>query len=189
MTHLSKIVERLQGLSLDQIAEVSKGIGGHYHIAILSQANSGDFSSCISLKVVPSSSEFGIIHVPKEHRAFFPGYRTQFVLETDVSPFVMHLTGGNSDQLIKGVSLDDAVGENIGQYLCHPRSTQISSQYADIPGTTSGREGSFKRFYELHDEIVPDDFLIICRRVKPRDDHYVLTRVIRQLSLSQENFE
>jgi len=184
MTRLPDIVERLQGLSLDQIAEISKGTRGHYHMAVLSQASSGDFTSCIALKIVPSSSQFGILHIPREHKAFFPGYRSQFILETDVQPFVMHLTGGNSDDLKQGVSLDDAVGQEIGQYLCHPRSILISPQFTDIPHATSQKNGSFRNFYARHPELKPDDFLVICRRSE-QPNHYVLTRILRSVAVSQ----
>lgn len=184
MARLTHIVERLQGLSLDQIAEISKGARGQYNMDILSRASSGDFDSCVALKVVPSSSQFGIIHIPREHKSFFPGYRSQFVLETDVQPFVMHVTGGNSDDLKAGVTLDDAVGEDIGQYLCHPRSTQISMRFADVPNATSAKLGSFKRFYAQHSELNPDDFLVICRRAQS-NDHYVLTRILRSVAVSQ----
>lgn len=185
MARLPDIIDRLQGLSLDQIAEISRGSRGHYQMAVLSRASSGDFSSCIALKVVPSSREFGIVHVPKELKAFFPGYRSQFVLETDVQPFVMHLTGGNGADLQAGVSLDDAVGQkDIGQYLCHPRSTEIDMRFSEISHAASAKQGSFKRFYDAHQELRPDDFLVICRRVGPRDN-YVLTRIIRNVTVSQ----
>jgi len=184
MTRLPQVIERLQELSLDQIAEISRGTRGHYYMDVLSQASSGDFDSCIALKVVPSSSQFGIIHIPREHKAFFPGYRSQFVLETDVQPFVMHVTGGNSGHLKKGVSLDDAIGEEIGQYLCHPRATLIAPEFSDIPYATSAKQGTFKRFYARHTELKPDDLLVICRRAQ-QSDHYVLTRILRSVAVSQ----
>lgn len=185
MARLPQIIDHLRELPLDQIAEISKKAGGHYQMTILSQASSSDFSSCVTLKVVPSSREFGIIHVLAEHRTFFPGYRKQFILETDIKNFVMHLTGGNTDHLKQGTSLDQAVGEAIGQYLCHPSPCDVDVKLLKrVPDADSVRDGSFKRFYDKHHEIKPDDLLVICRRVAPTDQ-YVLTRIIHSIPVSQ----
>ncbi len=106
-------------------------------------------SSCIEgpieKTITASDIKYGIIHIRKRDREFFPGYRVQFVLHTDLKPFVMHLTGGYFGL---------RQGSNSGQYICHPRVNQVMENLAEsTPDATDSEKGSFKRFYSAHQEV------------------------------------
>jgi len=110
----------------------------------------------IELKISPSDIEYGIIHIVKETKGFFLGYRKQFVLETDTKPFVMHLTSASDGTKI---------GEGTGGYLCHPRPDEIDMHLLKYAPDTKDRiEGSFKRWYDSHSEVSRGTWIKIYRK-------------------------
>ena len=150
---LGDLVNQLIGLTPTQQATIGRNEQGLYTVEVIDiQQNRG--LPYVELKIVPSDREYNIVHVTKETRGLFPGYKVQFVLETDVKPFVMHLTGGN-------VSYE--VGDEEGGYLCHPRPNEIEERFLPKVPDANTREGSFKQFYDAHSELKPDDYVKVFR--------------------------
>lgn len=96
----------------------------------------------IMLKIAPKARQYGIIHVSKKTKGFFPGYRKQFILETDIKPFIMHLIGSENGTKI---------GEKEGGYIDHPMPHNIEGYLIQQVRDANDRiEGSFKRWYDAH---------------------------------------
>ncbi len=106
-------MDRILRLSVNQQVLVSKIGSEIYNIEIIGKE--GEDIPYVELKINPSSREYGILHVTEETKGFFPGYRRQFVLETDVKPFVMHLTASEDGT---------EIGSEEGGYLCHPKQAK-----------------------------------------------------------------
>lgn len=150
---IGEIMNRILKLPMNQQALVSKRSSGIYNIEIISKQ--GEDLPYVELKVNPSSREYGILHVTKETKGFFPGYRRQFILETNVKPFVMHLTGSENGT---------EVGSEEGGYLCHPRPQEIEGRLlAHAPDANHSKEGSFKRWFDAHEGIEPDHYVRVYR--------------------------
>lgn len=159
MADLGEIVNKLASMNENQVIIISRHKSGIYEVVstVKTPQNNGstsqNTSTHIDIILVPSSPEYGIINLPEEHKDFFPGYRKQFILETDVRKFVMHLTGANN-----GTS----IGERVGNYLCHPRAGNVDPKLLrECPDANNHIRGSFKRFYEAHKELKPGDKLRI----------------------------
>ena len=117
----------------------------------------------IEMKIVPSSRRYGIIHVPGDSKGVFPGYRTQFVLNTPLKPFVMHMTGADNGT---------PKGDEQGGYICHPRTTDIDpALLTEVPDANTN-DGSFQAFYKANKSLKVDDWVRI-HRMDAR--HYRLT--------------
>jgi hypothetical protein len=117
----------------------------------------------VELKITPDSSVNGYINVNKEAEGFFPGYKQQFILDTDVKPFVMHLTSAPA-----GTSL----GDNMGGYICHPRSTEVEDRFlVRVPDSGNNIKGSFLRWHDAHTNLEAGDLVKVYRL---GDEHYRL---------------
>lgn len=150
---IEEVMERILKLPMNRQALVSKSGGGIYNIEIISKQ--GEDIPYVELKINPSSREYGILHVTKETRGFFPGYRRQFILETDVKPFVIHLTGSENGT---------EVGSEEGGYLCHPRPNEIEERLlAHAPDADHHIEGSLKRWFDAHEEVEPNHYVKVYR--------------------------
>ena len=102
------------------------------------------------MKIIPSNIRYGIIELNKEAREFFPGYKKQFVLETDIKPFVLHLSGGTKETKI---------GSEEGGYLGHPTPRNVEEKFfRQIPDCRHRIQGSFKRWYDAHPDIEPEHY-------------------------------
>ena len=134
---LDGIMSGSQGLGRNEIATVRSAQEG-YTIGLEQEP----YIPSVELIVAPCDPYWGIIHVRNETRGLFRGYRGQFILETDVKPFVMHLTGAADDT---------PIGENTGGYIGHPGT--IEPRLLQHCPDSNTREGSFKRFYEAHPEM------------------------------------
>ena len=150
---IGDMVQKLLDLDVNQQAVVSKRPSGLYVVDVLDNQDNDDLPY-VMLKVVPSSREYGILHVTKETRGLFPGYKRQFVLETTVQPFVMHLTGADNGT---------HVGEDQGGYICHPRTTEIDERFVDVPYATHAVDGSFKRFFDANPRLRPETLVTVYR--------------------------
>lgn len=150
---IEEIMNKILKLPMNQQALVSKGGSGIYNIEIISKK--GEYIPYVELKVNPSSREHGILHVTKETRGFFPGYRRQFVLETDVKPFVIHLTASENGT---------EVGSEEGGYICHPSPQKIEGRLlAHAPDADHYIKGSLKRWFDAHEEIDPNHYVKVYR--------------------------
>ncbi len=149
---IEEITDQLLKLSPSQKAEITKSEKGIYLIDIAEEL------PYVDLKIVPSNFDHGIICLTKETKEFFPGYKEQFVLETDVKSFVMHLNGGS----------EHSVGDADGSYLNHPRHTEVEERLLEYAPDANTRDGTFKRFYDAHLELQPDDFITIFRASQER---------------------
>ncbi len=148
--NIGEVINELLGLSSTQKAIVEKDVGGLYKIAI--EGKNKKSYPIIQLQMVQSNIDYGIVQVPREHLGFFPGYREQFILETDVKPFVMHLTGADDGT---------ANGEEAGGYLCHPRAKEVNLKFLDrCPDANHPTHGTFKRFYEAHANLMGNSMTI-----------------------------
>ena len=124
---------------------------GNYPLAVEGEHETIPFGG---LEMTSSNKEYGIIHVRNGTKSIFPGYREQFVIYTDVKPFIMHLTGGTNENVR---------GEEAGGYLCHPRLNLVDKQLALLVPDSITNDGSFKRFYEARDELMMGDPMTIFR--------------------------
>lgn len=150
---IKEIINRILKLPMNQQALVSKRGSGMYNIEIISKQ--GEDLPYVELKVNPSSREYGILHVTKETRGFFTGYRRQFILETDVKPFVIHLTASENGT---------EVGSEEGGYLCHPSPQKIEGRLlAHAPDADHHIKGSLKRWFDAHPKVEPDYYLRVYR--------------------------
>jgi hypothetical protein len=150
---VGEVIDKIMKLPMNQQALVSKSGRGIYNIEIISKQ--GEDLPFVELKINPSSREYGILHVTKETRGFFPGYRRQFVLETDVKPFVMHLTGAGNGS---------CVGDEEGGYLCHPRPQDVGARLLQHASDANhARDGSFKRWFDEHEEVEPEHYVRVYR--------------------------
>ncbi len=148
---IDDITGRLTKLLYNQKAIIGKSGRGIYTIEYVSRGN----EPYVELKIAPEDRSYGIIHVSKETRGFFPGYRKQFVLETDVKPFIMHLTGAPNGS---------EVGDEVGGYICHPKTSEIEARLLDnVPDARHPVEGSFKRWYDAHPEVNPGQYVRVFR--------------------------
>ena len=110
-------------------------------------------ANSVKLKIIPSNIKYGIIELNNETREFFPGYRKQFILQTDIRLFVMHLSGSE-----KGTE----IGSVYGGYLSHPRPRDIKEKFfRQIPDCRHHIKGSFKRWYDEHPEIESEHYIRI----------------------------
>lgn len=148
---IDDLTSKLGKLPYSQKAIVSKSGKGLYLLEYVSRAD----EPYVLLKIAPEDRTYGIIHVDKETRGFFPGYRKQFVLETDVKPFIMHLTGAPNGS---------EVGDEVGGYVCHPKTSEIEARLLDnAPDARHSVEGSFKRWYDAHPEVNPGRYVKVFR--------------------------
>lgn len=154
MTHkLGEVLDKILKLPMNQHALVSKSGRGFYNIEVISKE--GQDQPYVELKIAPEDRQYGIVHVTKETRGFFPGYKRQFVLETDLKPFVMHLTGAANGT---------AVGSETGGYLCHPRANEIDERLLEhVPDAGHNKDGSFKRWFDFHPEVEPGNYVKVYR--------------------------
>lgn len=141
------IVEKLKDLPFEKKAIISRISGGKIGLYSMEFVNRAD-EPYVELRIAPEDRTYGIIHVSKETKGFFSGYKKQFVLETDVKPFVMHLTGAPNGT---------EIGEESGGYIGHPRANEIEDRFlSQAPDAKHNVQGSFLRWYEAHPETEPD---------------------------------
>jgi hypothetical protein len=95
----------------------------------------------VDIRKAPADHEYGIIHIQQEFKSFFPGYRIQFLLETDIRPFVMHMTAGTNGS---------RRGAEEGGYICHPKCNEIEEEFQQVRDATHHIRGSFLRWYDAH---------------------------------------
>lgn len=150
---LADIVNQLLDLTPTQQATITKSEQGIYLLEVIDTIDNKELPY-VELKIVPSDREYNIVHVTKETRGLFPGYKVQFVLETDLKPFVMHLTGGNNG---------NKIGEEEGGYICHPRPTEVEKRFLQIVPDANTKEGSFKQFYDAHPKLQPENYVKVFR--------------------------
>ena len=153
MTNLNNIIIEIAKISIGTRAIVDRTGERVYNIDL---EQIGDYPY-VKLKIAPKARQYGIIHVPKEIKGFFPGYRKQFILETDVKPFVMHLTGSETGTKI---------GEKEGGYIDHPMPNDIEARLIQKVNDANNRiDGSFKRWYDSHPlpEAAPNSWVKIYR--------------------------
>ena len=144
------ILKTVLNLKPDQQAIIGRSVRGVYTVNIQTKTN----QPYVELKIAPKDREYNIIHVTKETKGFFPGYKVQFVLDTDIKPFVMHLTGANNGTTI---------GDDEGGYLCHPRPSEINPSMLTRVPDADKRDGSFKQFYDAHPRLQGGDYVKIFR--------------------------
>jgi len=118
-------------------------------LSLVEILNSGN--PIVLLNLAEEDPTYGIIHIPQQSRNFFPGYKVQFALNTDVKPFVVHVTGGNGGDR----------GSSEGSYLCHPRGSEVNPSLFPQCTDATNNNGSFFRFYEAHPELSKDSRLVI----------------------------
>lgn len=46
----------------------------------------------IDVEIGPTDLEYSIIQFPREYREIFPGYKLDFILETNIGPIITHMT-------------------------------------------------------------------------------------------------
>lgn len=63
----------------------------------------------IEIKNIHTPREWALIPIPNDKRAFFPGYKVNFVLSTDVDAITTHVTSA-----VKGTPIGDPMG---GKYI------------------------------------------------------------------------
>jgi len=85
----------------------------------------------ITINKIHSPREYGLINLTKKIRGFFPGYKEEFILETDIGEIVTKVTSAP-----KGVQIGDPFG---GTYI----------------------QGGLKPWYKKHQELKDGDKLII----------------------------
>jgi len=144
---LDEVIRTVTNLTAEESAVIRKTEEGIYEVNIRRRNTFKDNGAHLLEKpfvevcVADKDPFYGIIHIPKSVIALrhFPGYRCQFVLETSVKPFVMHLTGAES-----GTNK----GDPKGGYLCHPGNPRIDSKFLDRVPVTKSKDASFKRFYD-----------------------------------------
>ncbi|MEK6822891.1 MAG: hypothetical protein AABY13_03600 [Nanoarchaeota archaeon] len=153
--NLDELMAQLDRMPQDGRAMIVRRADGQYEIELVDELR----LPYIELKIVPSSRRYSIIHVPIDAKDFFPGYRVQFVLNTPLKPFVMHMTGADNGT---------ARGDDVGGYICHPRTTDIDAGLlAEVPDANTN-DGSFKRFYDANKILRTDDWV----RVFRMDQHH-----------------
>ena len=156
---LGDIVNELTVLEEYQTITVSRNESGLYTVNV----NSMPYIDIALGDNFRTYNDHNIIHVPRANLDFFPGYREQFVLDTDVKPFVVHLTSAGDGT---------TNGEENGNYLCHPRTNKVSQHFLDeVPDTTRKIEGSLGRFYDDHIDLYPESLF---RFYKRDQSHYKL---------------
>ena len=63
----------------------------------------------ITVDIVPSCLRYRILLFPSERRRFFPAYKSDFILESNLRPRLAHVTGAESPN----VPIEDR-----GRYVC-----------------------------------------------------------------------
>lgn len=63
----------------------------------------------VELKKIHTSNGYALIPLSSENRKYFPGYKIEFILETDIGRKTVHVTSGN-----KGDILGD---KEVGKYI------------------------------------------------------------------------
>ena len=150
--NLEEILAVISEIQIDQQVLVSRLKEG-YDFEILSTENEN--LPYVELKVASYCRDYGVLAVNKETRGFFPGYKRQFILETNIKPFVMHLTSA-----VNG----SETGEETGSYIGHPRGGAVDSKFLDIaPDANYTRDGSFHRWYDAHPSVNVDDYVRVYR--------------------------
>ena len=145
--NLDDVIKTLTNLGQEESAIVRRTEAGIYEVNIRRRKVRKDTGApsperpFVEVCIADKDPVYGILHLPRSVIALrhFPGYRGQFILETSVKPFVMHLTGaadGTNE------------GDLEGGYLCHPRSTEINSKFLERVPDAASKDGSFLRFYE-----------------------------------------
>jgi len=86
----------------------------------------------ITINKIHSPKKYGLINLTKQNRGFFPGYKENFILETDVGEITTRVTSASRP----GVQIGDPVE---GNYI----------------------QGGLKPWYEKHQELKDGDKLII----------------------------
>ena len=152
-------VHRVSASAIARILGSSDEVGRTYTLRVEDSHQSEllTFGRC---KVVTSSADFGILHIPKLLEHFVPGYRQQFALYTDMyeetQPFLMHVTGKKNGDVQEG-----DIG---GSYLCHPRPADVEERWLqEIPFADKRLEGSLLRYYEAHPELVDGTLVSLFR--------------------------
>lgn len=159
---LGDIVNELTTLDINHRLVIGKTQSGLYTVKTINIPREEDLPH-IEVELTQSAFDYGIIIVANGTRGFYPGYRHQFVLETDIKKFVMHLTSGEEGILR---------GAREGNYLCHPRHTIIEERFSDeVPDARHHKDSSFKNFYRRHPELVVGSTLNV---IRVDSEHYRL---------------
>ncbi len=142
---IGSLLEKLLQLPAEQDLLVRKSKDGLYTAVTVQNAEdrAGEYPF-ITVNLEESCRKHNLILIPKIVQGFFPGYREQFVLLTDIKPFVMHLTSGSSHS--KKGSIE-------GGYLCHPNPKDVEPEFLrEVQDAGHRTEGCFGRWYDCHPE-------------------------------------
>ena len=142
---IGTVLEAILALPPEHNVFVRKNKNGLYTlVASECSSNKAGEYPYITIKLSESCRGYHLLQIPTAMRGFFPGYHEQFVLLTDVKPFVMHLTSG---------SAASTKGNTEGGYIGHPRPRDIEQKFlAEVPDACNRTAGCFGRWYDAHPE-------------------------------------
>jgi|TARA_Y100000310_G_scaffold2130_1_gene2659 hypothetical protein len=139
------------GIDLERISILN--LHGNYPQAAFTEGDQN--YPFIDLTCKPSWRDRGLISLTDGTRGFFPGYKIQFLMETNVKPFVLHLNSSSDGT---------RVGEDSGNYINHPEGNIVDSKFlSEAPDATSNRDGTLYRWFERNPKLQPDDQIRIYR--------------------------
>ncbi len=95
----------------------------------------------IEVTVAPSFLDYKIIIIPRSQRSFFPGYKKDFILKTNLREYLAHMTSAEGD-----IKIGDP---SAGSYICGRLGTWFEHNRVDIGDTLRVSELEHHRIYRL----------------------------------------